>query len=111
MSDEQAPLIDTREFGRRAKAARILAGYDSVKDAVFALQDRMGVAISPRQMYAIERGDHMPSVDQFLAIIWGYRPPGFTAFFSTAFREDILRVSIESMDDQLRVFRQDQADR
>lgn len=98
MSDERGPLVDKREFGRRTRAARILAQCDSVADGVALIEQRVGHKISARQMYSLERGEITPSLEQYLAVIWGYEPPGSTAFFAPIIRPDILEKYLASLD-------------
>lgn len=85
------PILNGTEFGRRAKAARVLAGCDSVKEAVDLIQSESGVHIHPRTLYAIERGEQTPTIEQFMAILIGYKPPAYGDFFVPAFREDVQR--------------------
>jgi transcriptional regulator with XRE-family HTH domain len=62
-------LMDPVVYGRRLRAARILAGYDRVVDLVEALDRKTGVRVSERTAYAIERGEQLPSIDFFMAVI------------------------------------------
>lgn len=110
MDDAIRPLVDLDEFGKRTKAARILSGCDSVKSGADYLRRTMGIRISDRTLYSLERGQTMPTVEQFLAITWGYRPPGYTGFFVPCFRDDIVRDSYETLEEQVAMKRQIEAD-
>lgn len=89
MSDEQGQLVDRREYGRRARAARIIAGFDSVKDAVDAVEQRTGVRISARQMYAIERGEVPLQIDWYFALSMAYEPPGGLAYWEPCMSDQL----------------------
>lgn len=82
-------LVNLEEFGRRVRAARILAGCDRVSEAVTLIHERSGVTVSERTLYAIEKGKQMPSLEQSLAITVGLRPPSGGVFFFPAFSEEI----------------------
>lgn len=97
-------LVDLEILGRRLRAARIAAGYDSVKDVAAALEDQLGVVIPDRTVYAIERGEQMPSLAQFVALGYVYNPPGGDAFFSPAFDERILVRWKQALDASSREF-------
>ena len=62
-------LMDPVIYGRRLRAARIMAGYDRVVDLVDALARKTGVHVSERTAYAIERGEQLPGIDFFMAVI------------------------------------------
>lgn len=69
-------MFDPVAYGRLARAARIIAGHDRVEDAAHAIAELTGVEISARTVYAIERGEQSPSVEQYVALSLAYRPPG-----------------------------------
>ena len=82
------PLIDPHEMGKCLRAARILAGYERVSDLVKEL-DAIGVPLSARSLYAIERGQQLPHMDQFIGLAMVLKPPGGLAFFLQAIRPDM----------------------
>lgn len=89
MADIESPLFNTDEFGRRCKAARILAGCRNVSDAVELLAQH-GVQISTRALYALERGQTVPSVPLYFAMTVAYDPPGGLAYWEPAFSTDAI---------------------
>lgn len=82
-----ANIIDLVTFGRRLRAARIIAGYDRVSDLTAILRCKYGVDVSDRTVYAIERGEQMPHLDFTLATVCILRPPG--DHFLPAYRSDV----------------------
>jgi hypothetical protein len=94
------PLIDLAVFGRHLRAARILAGYDNVAPAAAHITECTGVHVTERILGAIERGDQMPTLEQFLAIGYCLRPPGGGAFWAPALRPDIAAGWVEELDEQ-----------
>lgn len=87
--DDQAPLVDYADLGRRFKAARILAGHESVTAGCDAIADQTGLHIPHRAMYAIEKGEQHPSIEQYMAVLMTYRPPYGGDFLLPAFRDDV----------------------
>lgn len=86
---ENTPLVDKETLGRIFRSARIYAGLDSVAEAAQRIQEATGLHVSERSMYAIERGEQLPSVDQFMAFLITYQPPGRGDFLLPAFRDDV----------------------
>lgn len=78
------PLIDRQAYGRLLRAARIVAGYDRVEDAVQHVHQDTGLHLSPRTWYALERGEQGVTLEQHLAILLGLRPPSGPEFFRAA---------------------------
>lgn len=89
-ADTQNHIVHLPLLGRRLRAARIAAGFDSVKDVPAVVFDKLEVHIAERTIYALERGEQMPSLSQFLALGYVYDPPGGDAFFAPAFDPRIL---------------------
>lgn len=87
MTDGQ--LIDREKFGRLARAARVIAGFDRVEDAAAAIRKTAGVEVSTRTLYALERGEQDATMPQFLAINLTYRPPSGVWYWDSALREDV----------------------
>lgn len=108
MESQLAPLIDLIELGKRVKAARVLAGHETVKAGAEFLRSSLGVQMSDRTLYSIERGTAMPNLEQVVAIIFGFRPPGYSAFFVPCLREDVLRLSFETLEEQFAFRRLDE---
>jgi DNA-binding XRE family transcriptional regulator len=77
-------LMDPVIYGRRLRAARIMAGYDRVVDLVEALDRKTGVHVSERTAYAIERGEQLPSIDFFMAVIITLNIQGGIEYFLPA---------------------------
>ena len=77
-------LVDPVIFGRRLRAARIMAGFDRVVDLVDALDRKTGVRVSERTAYAIERGEQLPSVDFLMAVILTLHIQGGIEYFLPA---------------------------
>lgn len=80
-----ANIIDLKEYGRLVRAARIMAGFDRVADAIAAIEEECGYRWSERSMYALERGEVMPTIVQWQSITLTYKPPLYDGFFARAF--------------------------
>jgi len=61
------PVIESHVFGRRLRAARVLAGYSAERLAEEV--SARGVVLSKRTLYAAERGEQYPSVPQLDVIM------------------------------------------
>lgn len=79
-------IMDKVIFGRRLRALRIVEGYDRAEDFCNLLNSRFGIDISPRSLYAIERGEQMPHFDLVIASIVALKPT--PDYFAPAFRAD-----------------------
>jgi transcriptional regulator with XRE-family HTH domain len=89
---ESIPLpapIDLAELGRRLRAARTIAGYDRMTDLATAIEDISGVSVSARSLYAIERGEQMPSFEQVVCIMAALPDSEQRLFVEPAIRDDI----------------------
>jgi hypothetical protein len=84
-----AGIIDLITYGRLVRAARIIAGHDRVEDAAVAVHEHTSVEISARTLYAIERGEQMPSIPQYFGIALTFTPPGGSNFWDQAFSSDV----------------------
>ena len=80
-------VIELKQFGRRLRAARILAGYDRASDFVAVLRSQYGIDISVRSLYAIERGEQMPGLDFGMAVFALLQAE--LGFFRPAIRDDV----------------------
>lgn len=81
-------LINLDEFGRRLRAARILAGHDTVAAAAQAISDS-GVPITERTLGAMERGEQMPNLEQFVALELALHPPGGGSYWAKVLPEHL----------------------
>lgn len=90
-------LVDLRAFGRRLRSARILAGYDTVALAALAIFELTGVSISDRTFYAIERGEQMPSLEQFMAFTITFKPPYMWQYWNPAFPTLVLEHEVHDL--------------
>lgn len=84
MSDVQRAMIDLNVYGKRAKAARILAGCETVKDGADLVRRLTGIRLSDRTLYALERGMQMPTVEHYFALTVAYEPPGGLRYWEPA---------------------------
>lgn len=96
-NNRSTPLIDPALLGRRLRGARIIAGYDRVADACRAVKQDSDVAISERTLYAIERGEQLPSFEQIAALMMTYDPPGAWSYVHPAMRADLIAFSRSGM--------------
>ena len=80
-------VLDLKQFGRRLRAARILAGYDRASDFVAVLRSQYGLDISDRTLYAIERGEQMPGLDFGMSVFALLQAE--LGFFKPAIRDDV----------------------
>lgn len=83
-------IFDRSVYGRLVRAARIIAGHDSVADASKAITEITGLTFSDRTIYALERGEQEPTVAQYMALTLAYRPPGGLVFWEAAFAPEIV---------------------
>lgn len=81
-------VFDAKELGKRLRGARLTAGYESIDAVNRQLQERYLVTYSSRGLLAIERGGQMPTLDQFLTLVFLYDPPGGIEFFLGAIRPE-----------------------
>ena len=68
MPDSNEHDVDEQAFGRGLRAARIANGFDRMTDLAGALGDRFGCVVSARSLYAVERGEQLPSLDVALCL-------------------------------------------
>lgn len=81
-------MIDSQDLGRRVRAARVLAGIENIGVVTEAIGD-LGIVVSDRTLYAIERGEQPVAYDLLVALINILQPPGGLRFFNPAIREDL----------------------
>jgi transcriptional regulator with XRE-family HTH domain len=88
-STTKGRAILPEELGRRLRAARTIAGYDRMTDFASAIGGTTGVSISARTLYAIERGEQMPSFEQMLCILATLPPTEQLLAFDSAVKADV----------------------
>lgn len=82
-------IFDRVVFGRRLRAARVLAGYDRVSQLTQVLRSRYGIDVSDRTIYAIERGEQTPHIDFYLGVQAALALP--MDYFQPAVRHDVIK--------------------
>lgn len=85
----RAPLVDRVQMGRLFRAARTIAGFDRVEDAVKAINDKTGYNMTSRALYALERGEQAVTLEHMLAVTMTFSPPGNVVFFNGGYRADV----------------------
>lgn len=95
------PLIDADKLGRLMRAARIVAGFDRMEDAIVEIENLTGVHITARTLYALERGEQKATLEQMFALMVTYRPPSVRTFFLQAMREDVRAALLEGTGDAI----------
>lgn len=85
-------VVDQAAFGRRLRALRILNGYVRASDFVVAMRNQMGVDITRRTLYAIERGEQMPHLNVVIGSIVLLKPSEGLYYYAPAFRADVMPV-------------------
>lgn len=90
-------LLDRIELGRRIRAARDLAGIESVKELCQRLQ-MIGVSVSERRIYEYERGSAKrgPSFETIAGIAVATGVEGGLDFFVPLSAREVVRASAES---------------
>lgn len=83
-------IFDPKELGKRLRGARTVAGFESIDTVNVELEKRFSITYSGRGLLAIERGEQMPTLDQFLTLILLYDPPGGIEFFYGSIRPEYL---------------------
>ena len=81
--------IDLASLGRQLRAARAIAGYDRMTDLAATIEQTTGVSISARTLYAIERGEQMPSLEQTICILAALPEAEQRPFIEATIREDL----------------------
>lgn len=89
-------VIDWTKYGVLLKAARLANGYSRGKALCDAVEERTGMRVSERTVYALEDGSRTPSADVFLAlqqVLPELRDPEFV---KPAFRRNGIEVMLVS---------------
>ena len=68
MTDYQ-PIIDAPAFGLELRLLRMRRGYVRPEQLLQVMRERYGVEVSERTIWAIERGEQLPRLDLFLAML------------------------------------------
>jgi len=87
-------ILDCVVYGRRLRAARVLAGYDRVGQLTHVLRSRFGIDVSDRTIYAIERGEQMPHADFAIAVVAALQTD--LHYFAPAIRHDVWQALLGS---------------
>jgi DNA-binding XRE family transcriptional regulator len=88
-SGKLGPSVTLAYLGRRLRGARVIAGYDRMTDFASAIERVCGVSISARTLYAIERGEQMPSLEHTICILSVLPPEEQEALLQSAVRPDV----------------------
>jgi DNA-binding XRE family transcriptional regulator len=89
-SSKLSPSVVLGNLGRRLRGARVIAGFDRMTDFASAIENACGVSISARTLYAIERGEQMPSLEHAICILSVLPPVEQQALLQSAVRPDVL---------------------
>lgn len=81
-------IIDKVVFGRYLRALRGRAGFERAAEFTAVLRNQYGVSVTDRTVYAIERGEQMPRLDFFFAVICALDAE--RDYFSPAIRSDVV---------------------
>ena len=66
---DSAPIIDLASFGLEVRLLRMRRGFARPEQLLERIEREYGVQVSERTIWAIERGDQLPRIDLFLAIM------------------------------------------
>lgn len=78
---EKQHLIDSENLGKRIRAARILAGHENIGTVTGRMREELELSVSDRTLYAVERGEQIPTWDLMVALVLVLEPPGGVRFF------------------------------
>lgn len=78
---DESGLIDPVVLGKHVRAARVLAGHENIASVTARIRDELGVSVSDRTLYAIERGEQLPAWELVVALVLILEPPGGARFF------------------------------
>lgn len=90
MTDYQ-PIIDAVAFGLELRLLRMRRGYVRPEQLIDVMRSRYGVDVSERTIWAVERGEQMPRLDLFLAMlaVLHEEPEYFYTTFGSDIREQM----------------------
>lgn len=80
-------IIDKVVFGRDLRALRGRRGFERATEFTAVLRSQYGVQVSDRTLYAVERGELMPRLDFFFAVVCALDAE--RDYFSPAIRADV----------------------
>lgn len=89
-------VIEWERYGVLLKAARIANGYTRGKALCDAVEERTGMRISERTVYALEDGSRTPSADVFLALQQMLPELRDPEFMKPVFRKNDIEVMLVS---------------
>lgn len=92
---ERRNLVDPLALGRRIRGARTLAGYESTAAATAAVADRLGIHVSDRTLYSVERGEQEATWELLVALVLVLEPPGGMRFFWPAIDAEHVSAFVE----------------
>lgn len=85
MSGSQ-PILDPVAFGLELRLLRMRRGYARPQGLADVMKQQHGIEVSERTMWAIERGEQMPTLDLLLALLVSLRV-GLDHFYPTFNRQ------------------------
>jgi hypothetical protein len=91
-----SPIVDPGAFGRRLRSARVLAGFDRVVDLVGELRRLTGLSVAAPTIWAIERGEQLPSFEQVIAFVAVIKPEGGFNYFVPAIKGDVAALYLKA---------------
>lgn len=91
-------VIDWEAYGVLLKAARLAHGYTRGKKLVDAVEERTGMRISERTVYALEDATRAPSADIFLALQQVLPELGDPEFMRPAFKNSNIKVMLVNLE-------------
>ena len=65
---KQNGIINWESYGALLRYARIINGYSRGSDLADVVQEKTGLKISERMIYALEVGERSPSADIYIAL-------------------------------------------
>lgn len=57
--------LNAAELGAALRALRIQAGYRAASAFADALRDELGITVTPRMVYYVESGSHLPRLEVY----------------------------------------------
>ena len=91
-------VIDWEVYGVLLKAARLAHGYTRGKKLVDAVEERTGMRISERTVYALEDATRAPSADIFLALQQVLPELGDPEFMRPVFKNSNIKVMLVNLE-------------
>lgn len=82
-------ILDPAALGRRLRAGRILQSFDSAGQLSSEILRQTGVVLPERQLWKIERGEALPTLEQAFAIVLTLEPHNGIHYLAGALRSDL----------------------